>query len=335
MQKRRFFFGFIFKLFIVSLIHLTFPKISFSKKSLVKTKVLFNPIFLKHHISLDHPESPKRISYFLKELKKSNISDLLEEVVLDHPKTIKKWILTIHTKSHMISLKKNYPLAEKVSTSAIQTCMIGLDKIMKNEIKNAFCAVRPPGHHALNTGKDEGFCYYNHVAVLAKYAQEKYKLKKILIIDWDYHHGNSTEFFFYDDPSVLFFSTHDASAYPGTGNESRKGKGKGLGYNINVDLPCGTNDSEIINSFKKKLVPAAEMFKPNLVIISAGFDSRLDDLLGCYKITDNGFQILTQISMEIANKFSDGKIISVLEGGYNIKGNALATLAHIKTLNNF
>ena len=177
MQKRRFLLSLVFKLFFFSWIQFTFLKISFSKTNLKKTKILFNPIFLKHHISPDHPETPERINYLLKELKKSNISDLLEEIVLDHPKTINKWIYTIHTKSHMMSLKKKYPLAEKVSKSAIQTCMIGLDKIMKNEIKNAFCAVRPPGHHALNTGKDEGFCYYNHVAVLAKYAQEKHGLK--------------------------------------------------------------------------------------------------------------------------------------------------------------
>ena len=129
--------------------------------------------------------------------------DLLEIVNTD--RYVEDWILKIHTKKHINSLKINDPIAEEVSRYAVKICLTGVDKILQNESKNIFCAVRPPGHHALNTGKEEGFCYYNHIAITARYVQKKYDLKKILIVDWDYHHGNSTEYFFYDDPNILFF----------------------------------------------------------------------------------------------------------------------------------
>tara|TARA_B100000686_G_C16680451_1_gene911607 strand:+ start:91 stop:1035 length:945 start_codon:yes stop_codon:yes gene_type:complete len=303
------------------------------KKKPFNTRVLTHPIFLKHRMSKDHPERPERMKFILDILKNNNYLSYLENVNLD--RDVEKWILKIHNKKHLSSLKKNFPLAEKVSKSAVQTCLKGIDQIMNNKAKNIFCAVRPPGHHALNTGKDEGFCYYNHVAITAKYAQEKYNLKKILIVDWDYHHGNSTEYFFYDDPTVLFFSSHDQFAYPGTGSPSRKGIGRGVGFNINVHLPCRTKDEDIIKIYQKKLVPRANEFKPDLVLVSAGFDSRINDLLGCYDITDKGFEELTKIVMKISSNYSNGRLLSVLEGGYNLLGNAKASLAHIKILDNF
>ena len=176
---------------------------------------------------------------------------------------------------------------------------------------------------------------FNHVAIAAKYAQKMYDLKKILIIDWDYHHGNSTEYFFYKDPTVLFFSTHDQFAYPLTGDPRKKGDGPGKGFNINVHLPCGTLDNDILRSFEKYLVSPAEQFKPELILISAGFDSRENDPLGCFKVTNNGFIRLTEFVMRLAKKYSNNRIISVLEGGYNLKGNASAAVAHVKTLMNY
>ena len=191
---------------------------------------------------------------------------------------------------------------------------------------------RPPGHHAKNTGQEEGFCYYNHIAIAARYAQQHYDLKKVLIIDWDFHHGNGTEWAFYSDPSVLYFSTHDMFAYPGTGSPSRTGEGDGEGFNINVHLDCGATDDDIINAFQTKLLPAVEQFKPDLILISAGFDSRQDDLLGCHNISDQGFIKLTETVKILANKHCQGKIVSLLEGGYNLQGNASAVTAHINAL---
>ena len=322
--------------YLVSLIILVFYRFNTkAKENKINTKVLSDKIFFKHKISKDHPETPDRIKYIINYLNKSKLNHLIENVDINSGNIIENWIKEIHSNNHIKNIKEMEPLAHKVSSAAVEICIKGVDMIFNSDVRNIFCAVRPPGHHALNTGKEEGFCYYNHVAITAKYIQKKYLIDRILIVDWDYHHGNSTEYFFYDDPSVLFFSTHDASAYPRTGSPSRKGYGKGLGYNINVDLKCGTNDNEIVNAFKNILLPAAEKFKPNLVIISAGFDSRIDDLLGCFKVTDKGFETLTEISMSIAKKYCEGKLISVLEGGYNLDGNAKASISHIKTLNKF
>lgn len=295
-----------------------------------KTYIMFDPIFKKHHISPSHPESPDRIRYIEKGLKAYGL--LNKKLNIDHKKKISSWIKKVHTSEHINSISKSYPLANKVAQAGVRACLTAVDSVINKKSKNIFCAVRPPGHHALNTGKEEGFCYYNNIAIAAKYAQVKYKLKKILIIDWDYHHGNATEAMFYEDPTILFFSTHDQFAYPGTGAPSRKGAGKGIGFNINVHLPCGTNDELIIEKFNSILLPNVEKFKPNMVLISAGFDSRVNDPLGCFNVTDNGFAQLTKIAMNIAKKYCNNRLVSILEGGYNVDGNAKAAISHVLAL---
>jgi len=191
--------------------------------------------------------------------------------------------------------------------------------------------VRPPGHHAADTG-EYGFCFFNNVAIAAKFAKEKYGFKRILIIDWDFHHGNGTEWAFYDDPSVLYFSTHKLEAFPFTGHPDRKGKGEGYGFNINVPLPSGAGDSDIVRAFEERLLTEAEKYKPELVLLSAGFDCRKDDLLGDFKVTDSGISRLTGIVMGIASAYSGSKVVSLLEGGYNTSGLALAVEAHVSQL---
>ncbi len=300
-----------------------FPKVH-------KTKILSDPIFLKNIHEKNHPENAERISHFLDYIKQSDLSDLMEMGI--ETRNVEQWIRNIHTDNHIKHLKENEKTAEEMSRYAVMCCLNGVDQIMSGEANNIFCAVRPPGHHAMNTGKEEGFCFYNHVAIASKYIQKEYNLKKILIIDWDYHHGNSTEYFFYSDPSVFFFSTHDQFAYPGTGSPQKIGKGKGKGFNLNIHLRCGSGDEKIISVFKKKLLPIAESFKPDFIIISAGFDSRINDKLGCFKITDQGFFELTKIVQNIAKNYSKKRLLSVLEGGYNIRGNAKASISHINAL---
>ena len=326
-QKRRF-----IKFSLLNLLLFPFIKFSLKATDLKNTKVLTNLIFFEHIISPDHPEKPARIKYILNNLKKSKNSDLLE--IIDTNRDCQKWIREIHSENHINSLKKFHTLAEKVSRYAVKVCLTGVDKIIKKESKNIFCAVRPPGHHALNTGKDEGFCYYNHVAITAKYIQKKYKLKKILIVDWDYHHGNSTEHFFYNDPSVLFFSTHDQFAYPGTGSPKRQGNGEGFGFNINVHLPCKTKDEQIIKVFNQILIPNVHKFKPDFILISAGFDSRKNDTLGCFDLSDDCFRKLTKIIKNLSERYCENRILSILEGGYNVDGNARASITQIDELNN-
>ncbi|MAY90735.1 MAG: histone deacetylase [Rickettsiales bacterium] len=310
---------------------LFFQKRLGTTEKLNNTLIMIDPIFLKHHIAPNHPETPKRIEYINAAIKNSGFKNITANI--NFKGDISEWIKKIHTAEHIKEIAKKSPIAHSVAKAGVKACINAIDKVANRQNKNIFCATRPPGHHALNSGQEEGFCYYNNVAIAAKYAQEKYKLKKVLIIDWDYHHGNGTEAAFYDDSSVLFFSTHDQFAYPGTGSPSKKGKGTGKGYNINVHLPCGTSDKMIIEKFKKILVPEAKKFKPDLILISAGFDSKKNDLLGCFDITDSGFIELTKIVMEIAHKFCEDKIVSILEGGYNLEGNAKAVIAHVSALN--
>ena len=295
-----------------------------------KTGYLSDSLFLQHHIDPGHPESPDRLKFIQLAMEESGLLELVTHFSLKPD--IERWLKTLHTDKHIASIKTNTPNAHKVAEACVRACLAAVDQVVTKKLDNAFCATRPPGHHALNTGREEGFCYYNHVALAARYAQIEYGLKKILIVDWDYHHGNATEAMFYEDPSVLFFSTHDQFAYPGTGDPIRKGSGKGLGYNINVHLPCHTNDEKIIDVFQNILVPAAEKFKPDLILISAGFDSRKHDLLGCFDITDDAYIAMTKIVMQIADKYCDRRIISVLEGGYNLNGTAKAVVSHVKTL---
>lgn len=295
-----------------------------------KTGYISSPIFLQHHIGPRHPESPDRMKFIHRAVSDSGLLSRLS--TLGFNKNPGNWIETVHSLNHIASIKKNSPLAHRVAIAGVGACLAAVEQVAAGSLNNVFCAIRPPGHHALNTGREEGFCYYNNVAIVARYAQQEYGLKKILIIDWDYHHGNATETMFYDDPSVLYFSTHDQFAYPGTGDPAKKGSGKGTGYNINIHLPCGTNDKDIIDVFESVLIPAAFAFQPDMVLISAGFDSRKEDLLGCFNITDEGFRRLTTIALQIAYEFCDRRLVSILEGGYNLNGNASAVVTHISTL---
>ena len=297
-----------------------------------KTGFVSDPVFLQHHIAPGHPESPVRMKHIHNAMKESGLWDQVIHISLKPD--VRQWIKTVHTDEHIASIQKTTPVAHRVAEACVRACLAAVDQVATKKLDNAFCASRPPGHHALNTGREEGFCYYNTIAIAARYAQKEYGFKKILIVDWDYHHGNATEAMFYDDPSVLYFSTHDQFAYPGTGDPARKGRGKGLGYNINVHLPCGTNDEKIIDVYQNVLLPAAEKFKPDMVLVSAGFDSRENDLLGCLNLTDAGYVAMTKIVMQIADNYSEARLVSMLEGGYNLNGIAKAVVTHVKTLLN-
>jgi acetoin utilization deacetylase AcuC-like enzyme len=209
--------------------------------------------------------------------------------------------------------------------------LTAIDAVMEHRVTNAFCAVRPPGHHALKN-KAMGFCIFNNVAIGTKYIQEKYNLPKVLIVDWDVHHGNGTQAAFYDDPNVLYFSTHQYPFYPGSGSQAEQGTGKGLHTIINVPMPAGSGDDQYLKAFEEKLVPAASSFSPDFVLVSAGFDAHEGDLLGGMRVTDQGFAKLTQITKSIAEKCCAGRLVSVLEGGYRLDDLAASVEAHIGVL---
>jgi len=296
----------------------------------ITTGFVFDEIYLEHWLEQGHPESPQRLQAIMRKMKSEG---LLEEVNnIELMTNVLPYIYQIHTESHVSQIQSTYGHSNDVAVAVVAGALAATDAVCHGKFKNAFCATRPPGHHAVNTGKVEGFCFYNAVAIAARYAQNVCKKRKILIIDWDYHHGNGTEAAFYYDDSVLYFSTHDFYAYPGTGHPDRIGEGRGKGFNINVHLDCGATNKDIITAFENKLLPAADQFKPDMIFISAGFDSKKDDLLGCFDITDKGFIELTKMVMALADRYCDGRIVSILEGGYNIEGNASATVAHVNTL---
>lgn len=296
-----------------------------------KTGLVDDPVFLHHHIAPGHPETPDRVKFIHNALQDSGVLQQVTQINLKSG-DIEEWIKTLHTDTHIASIKENSPEAHRVAEASVRGCLAAVDHVADKSLNNAFCLTRPPGHHALNTGREEGFCYYNTIAIAARYAQKEYGFKKILIVDWDYHHGNATEAMFYDDPDVLYFSTHDQFAYPGTGDPAKKGVGKGLGFNINVHLPCGTDDQKMIGVFENVLLPAAEKFEPDMILISAGFDSREEDLLGCFNVTDAAYITMTKMVMQIADQHCDGRIVSLLEGGYNLQGIAKAVTVHMQTL---
>lgn len=292
------------------------------------TGLVYDDLFLQHSLGSDHPESPARLSSIMRALSKADVMTRLTHIMFEHD--YPDPITLVHSQKHLRGLETQQ--SNHVALKAVAGILQATDDVCRGRLRNAFCATRPPGHHATNTGRVEGFCFYNGAAIAARYAQEVCDLQKILIIDWDYHHGNGTETFFYTDPSVLFFSTHDYYAYPGTGDPARIGEGKGTGLTMNVHLDCGAGDEEIIATFKEKLLPAANQFKPDLIIISAGFDSRKDDLLGCFKVSDQGYVTLTNIVMQLAEEYCENRVVSILEGGYSLTGLASATTCHVLAL---
>jgi acetoin utilization deacetylase AcuC-like enzyme len=284
--------------------------------------------YLAHTLGEGHPESPERLIAILRQLKSSGLDKATRSIAPSVDPI--PYIRSVHPEAHINRIAEQAH-DESLCRLAVSGVLDAVDAVCSGEVSNAFCAVRPPGHHASDRG-EHGFCFYNNAAIAARYAQEKYKLARILIVDWDYHHGDGTEWAFYDDPTVLFFSTHALYAFPGTGAANKTGEGKGKGFNINVPLPRGADDEKIISAFTERLVPAANRFRPDLVLISAGFDSRKDDLLGDFAVTDAGFVELTKLVMSIAGEHSSSRIVSILEGGYNTRGLALAVESHVRTL---
>lgn len=309
-----------------------------------KTGLVYHPAYLEHDMGMGHPESPNRLLAIVQQLEQSGTMAQLTRIA---PRMAEDdWIAKVHTVAYLASLKQHAPASGRVSLDpdtsmspgsltaaylAAGGALAGVDAIMNREVEHVFCAVRPPGHHA-EANRAMGFCLLNNVAIAARYAQKKHGLSRVLIVDWDVHHGNGTQHSFEDDPSVLFFSTHQFPHYPGTGRESEHGRGAGEGYTINVPMEAGEGDDEYRAVFQKVLVPAADEFKPELVIISAGFDAHKDDPLASMGLTEAGYADLTGIVAGIARRHAQGRILSSLEGGYNLTALAASVDAHVRGL---
>ncbi|MGD9851274.1 MAG: histone deacetylase [Nitrospirales bacterium] len=305
---------------------------------------IFHPAFLEHEMGSGHPESPERLRAIRAGLETSGIWSRLHH--LTPRRAERKWIETIHQASYIDSLERQSPSEGyayldpdtsmspgtlKAAYLASGGALTAVDAVMSGEVRHVFCAVRPPGHHA-EADHAKGFCFFNSVAIAARYIQQRYGLQRVMIVDWDVHHGNGTQHSFYDDPSVLFFSTHQFPYYPGTGHATETGEGKGRGYTINVPLSGGQGDDEYREIFQKVLVQAAESFRPDFVLISAGFDAHRDDPLASMDLTDEGYGDLTTIVADLANQFADGRIVSCLEGGYHLRALAGSVDRHLQML---
>jgi len=306
---------------------------------------LAQDIFFKEHLTGDgHPERPARYDAVIAALTKAGLTDAL--IKIPTRDALEAEITACHTPAYFAQAKKDIAagrnslssgdtnVSEKsfdVALRAAGTVMNAVDAVVEGKMRNAFCVVRPPGHHARPAG-GMGFCVFNNIAVAARYAQKKHKIGKVLIADWDVHHGNGTQDIFYEDDSVFFMSTHQSPWYPGTGAAEESGAGKGLGTTLNCPFPARSGRKEILGAFQEKLAPAMQKFKPDLVLLSAGFDSRLGDPLGHFTLSDADFTDLTALMMELAREHAGGRLVSVLEGGYNLEGLGLAAAAHVKAM---
>jgi acetoin utilization deacetylase AcuC-like enzyme len=308
------------------------------------TGFLYDAIYLKHYTGADHPERPERLTAIVDRLKQNGV--LKDLVKLKPTAAPLEWITTVHTPEYVERVRKSCQAgigyvdspdapasrgSYEAALNAVGGVQAAIDAVVEGRIRNAFCAIRPPGHHALKD-KAMGFCLFNNVAIAAKYIQKKHKLGKVLIVDWDVHHGNGTQAIFYDDPTVFYFSIHQSPFYPGTGSAEEKGEGNGLGFTRNVPLAAGSGDADYKQAFVEELEPAAALFKPDFVLISAGFDAAQDDLLGRMKVTPAGYAELTRIVERIAERFCHGRLVSVLEGGYNLESLAASVEAHVRAL---
>jgi acetoin utilization deacetylase AcuC-like enzyme len=291
-----------------------------------------------------HPERPERYDAVMTGLARAG---LLHRMRLAEVRTATDdELLLCHTAEYLQTVRRDVasgqpylstgdtditPDSRDVAARAAGGVLNAVDAVVTGSARNAFCAVRPPGHHA-NAGRGMGFCLFNNAAIAARYAQRHHGVARVLIVDWDVHHGNGTQDIFYRDPSVFFFSSHQWPLYPGTGRADETGDGPGEGATMNFPFPAGSGRREILGAVENHLLPAAARFQPDLVLISAGFDSRVDDPLGRFTLTDEDFADLTLAVMGIAERHAGGRVVSILEGGYNLAGLASAAAAHVSAL---
>jgi acetoin utilization deacetylase AcuC-like enzyme len=304
------------------------------------TGLAADPVCKEHITGPEHPEQPARFDAAVGALRDLNLVKIPprlanhDELALVHSRRyIQLAEREIFEGFHELSTGDTVISPKSLDAALRSTggALNALDAIVDKRISNAISIGRPPGHHATPV-RGMGFCIFNTVAVAARYAQHKHGMGRVLIADWDVHHGNGTQDTFYSDGTVFFFSTHQAPWYPGTGPASERGEGKGEGMTLNCPFPAGAGRTEILGAFQEQLIAAADQIKPELVLISSGFDSRSGDPLGRFVLTDADFADLTRVMREIADKHAAGRMLSVLEGGYSLTGLAAGLRAHVEAL---
>ncbi len=297
---------------------------------MAKPLIVIDAAYLKHLPGDAHPERPERIQVLLD---LANALDRQKFAIVAPRAATRADIERIHRADYLrlvesTSTANHYALDGDTITCrdsfAVGVLAVGgflglLDRIAAQESSSGFALVRPPGHHALRN-RAMGFCLFNTMAIGAAYLKHQHGAKKILIVDWDVHHGNGTQDAFYQDPTVMFVSTHQFPYYPGTGAMNEVGVGAGEGYTVNIPLPAGCADAEYLQAFRHIVVPAAERFQPEWILVSAGFDPHRRDPLGGMDVTEDGFGAMARALLSLANRFADARIAFLLEGGYDLAG---------------
>ena len=305
----------------------------------MKTGIVTTDTYLNHDTGQGHPERADRVSVIVENLKKFKNKNLVWK---KPTKFNPKYLEIVHNTNYIKDIQKSFPKkglffldgdtiispgSKEASSDAVGSIIAAIDGVQNKEFKNAFCAVRPPGHHA-EKNKAMGFCIYNNVAVGAHYLIDKYKFNKVAIIDFDVHHGNGTQDIFHDSEKVLYISTHQYPYYPGTGNENEKGKHNNI---FNIPLPAGTTSEEYLNAYEFVLKKLKE-FKPEFILFSAGFDAHENDPLAQFQLKSKDFYELTKRTLSLAKSCCNGKVVSILEGGYDLNALKESVDYHVKSL---
>lgn len=308
-----------------------------------KTGIVRDERYLRHSAGFYHPESPERLKAIYAMLDtpemKGHFVDITpryathEEIGLVHKKSYIDLIAKTANMSYYSLDPDTQTSPESYDTAklAVGGLLNAVDAVLEKRVDNAMALIRPPGHHA-SEQRAAGFCLFNNVAIAARYLISKCGFQRILIADWDLHHGDGTQAIFYNDNKVLYFSTHQYPAYPGTGRITEIGSGPGLGYTINVPMRARSDDPLFVKAYRDILVPVSLKYKPEFVFISAGFDPYIHDPLGDLRVTPDGFAALTRIIMSIADTCCEGRLVAVLEGGYHIEGVTASVKAVLKEL---
>ena len=308
----------------------------------MKTGLITSDTYQNHNTGEGHPEKIDRVTTVIENFKKLDNKNLIwkKPSSFDH-----NLLINTHSSEYIKQVQQSFPESgfnfldgdtvvspgsKDATIDAVGSIITAIDGIHNKEFKNAFCAVRPPGHHA-EKEKAMGFCIYNNVAVGANYLLEKYKYNKVAIIDFDVHHGNGTQNIFYDNEKVLYISTHQYPYYPGSGSEKEKGKFNNI---FNIPLDAGTSANEYLNAYEQVLKKLKE-FKPEFLLFSAGFDAHIDDPLAQLRLTSEDFYKITKRTLEISKSFCNGNVISILEGGYDLKALQDSSQRHVDALIEF